>query len=319
MTGTLIRAALGQVAWAGDRDAMLGRLEESVRAAASQGVDVIAFPETCNTGYFCAVKDRALRKLAEPVPEGPTVAHMRHVARDTGVVVIVPLAEVTASGERYNSAAVIDADGRLAGCYRKHHLPHSEGSWERFFFRPGESGWPVFDTAAGRIGVLICWDRFFPEAWRALALAGADIIFNPVASTTPRSDPRWTLVQPASALVNHVFTGVVNWVHPGREGQPHSGGSYFAGPSGELLGELASGSAEHVLVRDLDLESLGEARRLWPFFRDRRPSTYRTLVTSSRDLDQIDRSGRRITPDDPRKPKPTAGDPGGGLELFRES
>lgn len=279
MTPVVLRAALGQVEWAGDLDAMLTRLELSVRSAAARGARVIAFPEMCNTSYFCAVMDPALRKLAEPVPDGPTVGRMREVARDTGVVVIVPLAEKDESGDCYNSAAVIDSDGRLVGRYRKQHLPHAPGGWERFYFRPGTTGWPVFNTAVGRVGVLICWDRFFPEAWRALALAGADVIFNPIGSAIHPTQPLWTLVQPASSFVNHVFAGVVNWVGPDRRGDlAFSGGSYFAGPFGEVLGTPAPGSQGDVIVQDLDLGLLDQARRDWPFVRDRRPATYRPLI-----------------------------------------
>ena len=276
---TVVRAALAQVRWAGERGAMLTRLERAVGEAAAAGAHVVAFPELCTTRYYCAVQDPRLRELAEPVPDGLTIKRLRGIARASGVAAIVPLAEQAAAGRCYNSAVVIDADGRVAGRYRKQHLPHFPGSWERFYFQPGDGGFPVFATAVGRLGVAICWDRFFPETWRALALAGAQIVFNPVATKIKPSDRLATLLQPAAAFANQVFAGVINWAGPdGDSADPYSGGSYFTGPSGDLLTPPASGE-ERLVVADLDLQRLDDARRDWPFYPSRRTCAYRIVAT----------------------------------------
>lgn len=276
---TIVRAALAQVGWAGDRAAMLTRLERAVGEAAESGAHVVAFPELCTTTYYCTLQDPQLRQLAEPVPGGPTITRLSSIARASGIVIVVPLAEQDTDGRCYNSTAVIDADGRLAGCYRKQHLPHFPGGWERFYFQPGDRGFPAFDTAAGRIGVAICWDRFYPETWRALALAGAQIIFNPIATRIKPTDRLATLVQPAAAFANQVFAGVINRAGRDSDGQePYPGGSYFTGPSGDLLTPPATGQ-EQLVVADLDLGRLGDARRDWPFYPTRRPCAYQIVVT----------------------------------------
>jgi beta-ureidopropionase len=273
-----VRVALGQVEWATTSGAMVDRLEELMWLASSKGARLIAFPELCTTGYFCGVKSGDRRRLAETIPDGPTIHRLREVARATRLVSIIPIAEAATSERCFNSAAIIDADGRLLGMYRKQHLPHFAGSWERFYFRVGQ-GWPVFATAIGRIGVAICWDRFFPETWRALALAGAEIIINPIASAIQRSESKWISLQSAAAFSNQVFVAVVNWAGPSSADNalPCSGGSFVVDPSGELLGGLASGN-EELVIRELNLRKIWQSRLDWPFYQTRRPSAYRQLV-----------------------------------------
>jgi beta-ureidopropionase len=276
--GSTVKAALGQVRWAGSTAVMVEHLEECIHTAATLGAELIAFPELSTTGYFCGVKETVRRRMAESIASGPTVRRLRDVARATGLVVIVPMAERSAHGRSFNSAAVIDADGHLRGRYRKNHLPDNEGSWERYYFTAGDLGWPVFETAAGRVGVTICWDRFFPESWRALAIQGAEIIINPIASSAPSSDPRWTRVQAAAAFSNQVFVGVANWTGVAEDDEPYSGGSYFLDPWGDMVGAAASENEEEILVRDLDLKALEQARAERPLLTERRPSVYGLLT-----------------------------------------
>jgi len=174
---------------------------------------------------------------------------------------------------------VIDADGRYLGKYRKTHIPQVKGFWEKYYFRPGNLGYPVFDTAVGRIGVYICYDRHFPEGWRALGLAGAQIVFNPSATSRGLSAYLWNLEQPAAAVANEYFVGAINRVGVEPLGDnDFYGGSYFVDPRGQIVGEAASGNDEEVVVRDLDLDVLQEVRQLWAFYRDRRPDAYGSLV-----------------------------------------
>jgi N-carbamoylputrescine amidase len=275
----VVRAALVQAAWTGDTDSMVAKHEAHARAAAAQGAQVLGFQELFNAPYFCQVQDPAHHRWAEPVPDGPTVRRMRDLARETGMVLVVPVFEIEQPGVYYNTAAVIDADGSYLGKYRKHHLPQLPGFWEKFYFRPGNLGWPVFDTAVGRIGVYICYDRHFPEGWRALGLAGARLVFNPSATSRGLSAYLWRLEQPAAAVANEFFVAAVNRV--GREeygDDDFYGTSYFVDPRGRLVGEPASATEEELLVRDLDFGVLDEVRTQWAFYRDRRPDAYGTLT-----------------------------------------
>src|SRR5207253_2712606 len=189
------------------------------------------------------------------VPDGPTIKLMRDLAKRHKMVLIVPLAEEELTGLYYNTAAVIDADGEFLGKYRKMHLPHCEpGFWEKFYFRPGNLGYPVFDTAVGRIGVYTCYDRHFPEGWRALGLAGARIVFNPSATSRGLSSYLWQLEQPAAAVANEYYIGAINRVGVEPLGDnDFYGQSYFVDPRGQLVGEAASDTEEEVVVRDLDM------------------------------------------------------------------
>ncbi len=275
----VIRAAVVQTAWAGDAESMVDKSIAYARQAAEQGAQVMCFQELFNGPYFCQVQDDGHKDTAEAVPGGPTVQRMAAAARETGMVLVVPLFEKEDDGFLYNTAAVIDADGTYLGKYRKTHIPHLPGFWEKFYFRPGNLGYPVFDTAVGRIGVYICYDRHFPEGWRALGLAGAKIVFNPSATSRGLSMYLWNLEQPASAVANEYFIGAINRV--GKEpygGNDFYGSSYFVNPRGQLVGDPASDSGEELVVRDLEMDMVDEVRKLWAFYRDRRPDAYDSLT-----------------------------------------
>jgi N-carbamoylputrescine amidase len=204
---------------------------------------------------------------------------MQDIARDHQMVLVVPIYEYELEGLFYNTAAVIDADGTYLGKYRKTHLPQVKGFWEKFYFRPGNLGYPVFDTAVGRIGVYICYDRHFPEGWRALGLAGARIVFNPSATSRGLSAYLWQLEQPAAAVANEFFVGAINRVGIEPLGDnDFYGQSYFADPRGQLIGGAASDTEDDIVIRDLDFGLLQEVRDLWAFYRDRRPDAYGTLI-----------------------------------------
>ena len=259
---------------------MISRHEQYARLAAEQGAQVIGFQELFNAPYFCQREDAADRRWAEPVPHGPTVTRMRALAAELGIVMIVPIHEVEQPGVLYNTAAVIDADGAYLGSYRKHHIPQLPGFREKFHFRPGNLGWPVFDTAAGRIGVYICYDRHFPEGWRALGLAGAQIVYNPSATSRSLSSHLWRLEQPAAAVANGYFVAAINRVGVEAEYGDNDfyGTSYFVDPTGRAVGEVASDREDELVVRDLDLGLIESARTNWAFYRDRRPDAYGPLT-----------------------------------------
>ncbi|MGO9582424.1 MAG: nitrilase-related carbon-nitrogen hydrolase [Acidimicrobiales bacterium] len=274
----LVRAALVQARWAGDKETMTKNAVRSVEQAAAAGAKVVCLQELFNGPYFCQVQDGDWYDFAEPVPDGPTVRQFMDVAREHGIVLVVPLYEVEQPGVFYNTAAVIDADGRYLGKHRKNHIPQVSGFWEKFYFRPGNLGYQVFDTAVGPIGVYICYERHFPEGWRALGLAGAKIVFNPSATSRGLSEYLWRLEQPAAAVANEYFVGTINRVGTEPLGtNEFYGQSYFVDPRGQFVGEVASDVEEAVVVRDLDLGLIDEVRRIWAFYRDRRPETYNLL------------------------------------------
>jgi N-carbamoylputrescine amidase len=249
------------------------------REAAQQGAQVLCFQELFYGPYFCQVQENEHFDYAEPIPDGPTTKIMQDLAKETGMVLVVPIFEKEQEGFYYNTAAVIDSDGTYLGKYRKHHIPHVKGFWEKFYFRPGNMGYPVFDTAVGRVGVYICYDRHFPEGWRALGLNGAQIVFNPSATSRGLSMYLWNLEQPAAAVANEYFIGAINRV--GREefgDNDFYGSSYFVDPRGQIVGDAASDTDEEVVVRDLDLDLIEEVRQQWAFYRDRRPDAYQDLV-----------------------------------------
>jgi N-carbamoylputrescine amidase len=276
--GEVVRAALVQAQWAGDKDLMTKNAIRSVQQAVAEGAKVVCLQELFNGPYFCQVQDGAWYDWAEPVPDGPTIRQFMDVARENGTVLVVPVYEVESSGVFYNTAAVIDADGRYLGKHRKNHIPQVAGFWEKFYFRPGNLGYPVFDTAVGRIGVYICYERHFPEGWRALGLGGAKIVFNPSATSRGMSEYLWRLEQPAAAVANEYFVGTINRVGVEPLGaNEFYGQSYFVDPRGQFVGEVASDVDDAVVVRDLDLGLIDEVRRIWAFYRDRRPETYDKL------------------------------------------
>jgi N-carbamoylputrescine amidase len=274
----VVRAALVQSKWTGDKDSMIEANIALARQAAAQGAKVLCFQELFYGPYFCQVQDPQYFAYTESIP-GPTTERMCELARETGMVLVVPMYEVEQEGVFYNTAAVIDADGTYLGKYRKHHIPQVKGFWEKFYFRPGNLGYPVFDTAVGPIGVYICYDRHFPEGWRALGLGGARIVFNPSATSRGLSGYLWRLEQPASAVANGYFVGAINRVGVEELGDnDFYGQSYFADPRGQLVGEAASDNFDEVVVRDLDMSVLRDVRHTWAFYRDRRPDSYESLV-----------------------------------------
>ena len=275
----IVRAALVQAAWTGDQQSMTDRSVELAKEAAADGAQVLCFQELFYGPYFCQVQDSEFFSYTEPIPDGPTTKLMQDLAKETGMVLVVPMFEVEQEGFYYNTAAVIDADGTYLGKYRKTHIPHVKGFWEKFYFRPGNMGYPIFDTAVGRIGVYICYDRHFPEGWRALGLAGAKIVFNPSATSRGLSMYLWNLEQPAAAVANEYFIGAINRVGTEPLGDnDFYGSTYFVDPRGQQVGEPASDTEDEVIVRDLDLDLVEEVRQQWAFYRDRRPDVYGPLV-----------------------------------------
>ena len=197
----IVRAALVQQAWTGDKDSMTAAAVAHIATAASAGAQVVCLQELFYGPYFCQVQDADYYSYTEAIPDGPTTRLMQDVARQHGIVIVVPMYEEEQPGLYYNTAAVIDADGSYLGKYRKNHIPQVKGFWEKFYFRPGNLGYPIFDTAVGRIGVYICYDRHFPEGWRALGLAGARIVFNPSATSARACPPTcgsWSSPPPRS-------------------------------------------------------------------------------------------------------------------------
>ncbi|GAB3527153.1 nitrilase-related carbon-nitrogen hydrolase [Phytohabitans suffuscus] len=274
----LVRAALVQTTWTGDKESMIKAHEEYARQAAAQGAKVICFQELFYGPYFCQVQDSQYYAYAESVP-GPTTERFQALAAELGMVMVLPMYEQEQPGVLYNTAAVVDADGSYLGKYRKTHIPQVKGFWEKFYFRPGNLGYPTFDTAVGRIGVYICYDRHFPEGWRALGLAGATIVFNPSATHRGLSSYLWKLEQPASAVANEYFVGAINRVGVEPLGEnDFYGTSYFVDPEGKFVGETGDPHQAELIVRDLELGLLAEVRDRWAFYRDRRPDAYGPLV-----------------------------------------
>jgi N-carbamoylputrescine amidase len=275
---TIVRAALVQATWTGDKESMISHHEEQARLAAADGAQVICFQELFYGPYFCQVQDSGYYEYAEPVP-GPTTERFARLAGELGLVMVLPVYEQEQPGLLYNTAAVIDADGSYLGKYRKHHIPDLRGFWEKFYFRPGTGGYPVFDTAAGKIGVYICYDRHFPEGWRALGLNGAQIVFNPSATSAGLSNYLWKLEQPAAAVANEYYVGAINRVGTEPLGDDDFyGTSYFVDPEGQLVGDAGSRTKGELIIRDLDLSLIGTVRDRWAFYRDRRPDSYGDLT-----------------------------------------
>jgi len=251
-----------------------------IESAAEQGVKILCMQEVFTTPYFCAEQQSRWYEAVEKIPDGPTVKLMRDVARERGMVIIVPIYEEEIAGIYYNTAAVIDADGKYLGKYRKNHIPHvAPGFWEKFYFKPGNLGYPAFDTAYARIGVYICYDRHFPEGARALGLNGAEIVFNPSATVAGLSEYLWKLEQPAHAVANGYFIAAINRVGyeaPWNIGEFY-GQSYFCDPRGQIIAQ-APRDEDALVVADLNLDMIREVRNTWQFFRDRRPETYESLA-----------------------------------------
>lgn len=261
------------------RDAMLEAHMPYIEKAASKGVKILCFEEIFTGPYFCPSQDIKWYDLAEKIPDGPTTSLMMELAKKHNMVIVVPIYEVEMTGVYYNTAAVIDADGKYLGKYRKNHIAHLKGFWEKFFFKPGNVGYPVFKTAYADVGVYICYDRHFPEGARALGLNGAEVVYNPSATVAGLSEYLWRVEQPAHAVANGYYVGAINRV--GREAPwnigEFYGQSYFVNPRGEIIAQ-ASRDKDELLVADLDLGMIREIRDLWQFYRDRRPETYDILT-----------------------------------------
>ena len=262
------------------KQAMIEKHVALITEAAAAGARVVCLQEIFNGPYFCAEQNPRWYESTEAVPTGPTVTLMRQLAKELRIALIVPVYEREAEGIFYNTAAVIHNDGSYLGKYRKTHIPHvAPGFWEKFYFRPGNLGYPVFDLGFVKIGVYICYDRHFPEGARALGLNGAEIVFNPSATVAGLSEYLWKLEQPAHAVANGYFIGAINRVGteaPWNIGEFY-GSSYFCDPRGQIIAQ-ASRDKDEVLTADLDLDMISEVRRTWQFFRDRRPDMYQDLV-----------------------------------------
>jgi beta-ureidopropionase len=262
------------------KKAMMDKHVEYIAQAAKGGAQITCLQEIFYGPYFCAEQETRWYDLTELIPDGPTIKLMQDLARQHHMALVVPIYELEQEGVYYNTAAVIDNTGKYLGKYRKNHIPHvAPGFWEKFYFRPGNLGYPVFDLGFVKIGVYICYDRHFPEGARALGLNGAEIVFNPSATVAGLSEYLWKLEQPAHAVANGYFIGAINRVGteaPWNIGQFY-GTSYFCNPRGKIIAE-ASHEKDEVLIADLDLDQIKEVRQTWQFFRDRRPDTYGDLV-----------------------------------------
>ena len=292
-----LRIGLVQMGCVDDVSKNLEKAEALVRLAADKSAQVICLPELFATKYFCQTEDSAQFDFAEPVP-GPTTEQFSAVARELGVVLVVPVFERRAAGIYHNSAVVLDATGATCGIYRKMHIPDDPQFYEKYYFAPGDHGYLVFDTAFARISVLICWDQWYPEAARLAALRGAQVIFYPTAIGWTANEAKlvrqqqheaWRTVQRSHSIANSVYVASVNRV--GNEaldaeidGLEFWGQSFVCSPTGTVLAE-ANGDVDEVLIADCDLGVIEEQRRSWPFLRDRRVDTYGEL--SERYIDSV--------------------------------
>jgi len=270
-----------------DPDDNLRRAIAGVRDAKAQGAQIVCLPELFRSQYFCQTEDHRHFDLAEPVP-GPSTTALASVAAELGVVIIASLFERRAEGLYHNTAAIIDADGAYLGKYRKMHIPDDPQYYEKFYFTPGDLGFRAWDTKFGRIGVLVCWDQWYPEAARLTALAGAQILFYPTAigwlpaekaEHGAHQQAAWETIQRSHAIANGVYVCAVNRV--GHEGEAGGGlefwgGSFVSDPGGRILAK--AGTGEEVLVVRCDLSKVDASRTHWPFLRDRRIDAYADIT-----------------------------------------
>jgi beta-ureidopropionase len=284
----IVKAGLIQATLAGSSSDSLEKIRQAnvdkhvklIEQAAKEGVQILCMQEIFTGPYFCAEQTTRWYDATEKIPDGPTTKLMQELAKKHRMVIIVPLYEVETTGVYYNTAAVIDADGTYLGKYRKNHIPHTApGFWEKFYFKPGNLGYPVFKTKYADIGVYICYDRHFPEGARELGLNGAEIVFNPSATVAGLSEYLWKLEQPAHAVANAYFVGAINRVGteaPWNIGEFY-GQSYFCNPRGQIIAQGSRDKTE-LITAELDLDQIREVRNVWQFYRDRRPETYEGLV-----------------------------------------
>ena len=279
-----------------DPDKNLQRAIDRLHQAAAKGAQIVCLPELFQTQYFCQREDAVLFDLAEPIP-GPTTARLSEVAKQLKIVLVASLFEKRAPGVYHNTAVMIDSDGSLRGIYRKMHIPDDPLYYEKFYFTPGDLGFKAFDTSAGKLGTLVCWDQWYPEGARLTALQGASILFYPTAIGWHPAEKAefgeaqhdaWRTIQRAHAIANGVYVGVVNRVGfetgdirgnsvPGK-GLEFWGGSFFCDPFGRVLAE-ASHAKEEILLGEVDLHQLEDIRRNWPFLRDRRIDSYAPITS----------------------------------------
>lgn len=274
----IVRSALIQTTGSMDKEKNIVKHLRLIEEASNQGSQITCLQELFFSPYFCQVQDAKWYSLVEPIP-GPTTRRMQEVAKRHSMVLVVPLYEEEAPGIYYNTALVIDADGTLLGKYRKTHIPHLPNFWEKFYFRPGNLGYPVFKTKYARVGVYICYDRHFPEGARVLGLNGAEIVYIPSATSRGLSMHLWDIEQTSHAIANGYFVGTINRVGQEKELGPNDyyGSSYFCDPRGQIIAQ-ASDKDEEVLVADLDLDLVRQVRNEWQFYRDRRPDAYQEIV-----------------------------------------
>ena len=290
-----LRTALIQQRWAGSREAMVAATGAAIRQAAQQGAQLVVCQELHTSAYFCQIEDVGRHDLAEPIP-GPSTDHFGALAKELGLVLVISLFERRAAGLSHNTAVVLESDGQIAGSYRKMHIPDDPGFTEKFYFAPGDQGFEPIQTSLGRLGVLVCWDQWYPEAARLMALAGAELLIYPTAiGWSPEDDgaeqtrqrEAWITVQRGHAIANGLPLLAVNRcgieTEPGaKAGIRFWGSSFGCGPQGELLA-MASTGQDEVLLVDLDLERSEAVRRWWPFLRDRRIDAYGDLLKRWRD------------------------------------
>ncbi len=287
-TAGKFRAGLIQMSCSRDPNQNLAKAEWKIREAAGRGAQIVCLQELFRSEYFCRAEDATQFALAESVP-GPSTERLGALAKELGVALIAPLFERRAAGVYHNTAAVIDADGSLAGLYRKMHIPDDPLYYEKYYFTPGDLGFLNFDTRFGRIGVLICWDQWYPEAARLSAMGGAGILFYPTAIGWHSSEQAlhgaaqldaWRTIQRAHAIANGVYVAAVNRVGyegPPGEGLEFWGSSFVADPFGQSIAEASSGTEETLIV-ECDPRRAEEVRRDWPFFRDRRIDAYGPIL-----------------------------------------
>lgn len=264
------------------KEAAIEKHLKMIKEAADKKAQIVCLQEIFFGPYFCAEQNVKWYESTERIPDGPTTKLMQEVAKKYGMVLVVPMYEEDISGVYFNTTAVIDADGKYLGKFRKIHIPHVQsgktpatGFWEKFYFKPGNLGHPVFETAFAKVGVYICYDRHFPEGPRILGLNGAEIVFNPSATVAGLSEYLWKLEQPAHAVANVFFVGAINRVGveaPWDMGHFY-GTSYLCDPRGQLLVE-GSRENDEVVIGDADLDQIREVRNTWQFYRDRRPECY---------------------------------------------
>lgn len=280
----IVRIGLVQMTSSQDADKNLKKAISQIKLAAAEGAKIVCLQELYRTPYFCSTEDSKNFDLAETIP-GPSTEAFSKVARASKVVIIASLFEKRAAGVYHNTAVVIDADGKYLGSYRKMHIPDDPGFYEKFYFVPGDLGFKVFETKVAKIGVLICWDQWFPEAARLTALQGADILFYPTAIGWKPGEPAefkkyhdsWETIQRSHAIANGVYVASVNRV--GKEGElKFWGSSFVADPFGGIV-YRASNHQEEIIVADCDLSQVEKTRREWPFLRDRRIDAYQNIIS----------------------------------------